>query len=126
MVKSLAAEFQIEILCSVLAVSRTAYYRYLWGGSYQLTLQKAEHQQLVEQVFSEHKRLYGSRRIAAELQKRGYSLGRHQVRTLMKVADLQSIQPKSFVPRTTASTHGRGYWPNLLLDQPLPTAPNLF
>lgn len=61
----------------------------------------------------------------AELQEQGYSLGRQQVRSLMKLADLQAIQPKSFVPRTTDSTHGKGYWPNLLLGQSVPTAPNL-
>ena len=58
-------------------------------------------------------------------QEKGWVLGRHQVRTLMKAVGLQAIQPKSFVPRTTDSTHGRGYWPNLLLNQPLPKAPNL-
>ena len=88
-------------------------------------MSKQRQQQLVEQVFHEHKRRYGSRRIVAELQQQGYQIGRHQVRTLMKLADLQPIQPKSFVPRTTDSTHGKGYWPNLLLDQPLPLAPNL-
>lgn len=66
-----------------------------------------------------------SRRIVAELQEQGHQLGRQQVRSLMKLADLQPIQPKSFVPRTTDSTHGKGYWPNLLLGQPAPTAPNL-
>lgn len=109
----------------MLEVSRTAYYRYLRGDSYQQTPQQAEHQQLVEQVFRKHKRRYGSRRITAELQEKGYLLGRHQVRTLMKAVGLQAIQPKSFVPRTTDSTHGKGYWPNLLLGQPLPKAPNL-
>lgn len=43
----------------------------------------------------------------------------------MKRVGLQAIQPKSFVPRTTDSRHGKGYWPNLLLGQTLPTAPNL-
>jgi putative transposase len=43
----------------------------------------------------------------------------------MKLADLQPIQPKSFVPRTTDSTHDKGFWPNLLLGQSLPQAPNL-
>ena len=109
----------------MLEVSRTAYYRYLRGDSYQPTPQQAEHQNLVEQVFGKHKRRYGSRRITAELQERGHLLGRHQVRTLMKTGGLQAIQPKSFVPRTTDSKHGRGYWPNLLLGQPLPEAPNL-
>jgi len=61
----------------------------------------------------------------AELKEQGHELGRHQVRTLMKMAGLQPIQPKSFVPRTTDSTHQKGYWPNLLLDQPLPQGPNL-
>lgn len=109
----------------VLKVSRTAYYRYLRGDSYQLMFQKAEYQQLVAQVFREHKRRYGSRRITAELHEKGHLISRHRVRMLMKAADLQAIQPKSFVPRTTDSTHRRGYWPNLLLDQPLPQAPNL-
>ena len=109
----------------MLEVSRTAYYRYLRGESYQPTPHQAEQQQLVEQVFRKHKRRYGSRRITAELQEKGHLLGRHQVRVLMKAVGLQAIQPKSFVPRTTDSTHRRGYWPNLLLDQPLPKAPNL-
>ena len=83
--------------------------RYLRGESYQLSSHQAEHQQLVEQVFRKHKRRYGSRRITAELQETGHLLGRHQVRVLMKAVGLQAIQPKSFVPRTTDSTHRRGY-----------------
>lgn len=109
----------------MLAVSRTAYYRYRRGDSYQLTPEKAEHQHLVEQTFNKHKRRYGSRRIMAELQEKGHSVGRHQVRMLMKKGGLQAIQPKSFVPRTTDSVHGRGYWLNLLKDQPLPESPNV-
>lgn len=106
-------------------VSRTAYYRYLRGISYQLTAEKENNQQLVEQVFAKHKRRYGSRRIVAELKDKGHFIGRHQVRTSMRRLGLQAIQPKSFVPRTTDSMHGKGYWPNLLLDQSLPQAPNL-
>lgn len=104
-----------------MAVSRTAHYRYLQGDSYQLSPEKTEYQQLVEQTFNKHKRRYGSQRFKVELQEKGQALGRHQVRTLMKKVGLQAVQPKSFLPRTTDSTHGRGYWP----DQPLPKAPNL-
>ncbi|WP_240163978.1 IS3 family transposase [Spirosoma taeanense] len=125
LIQELASEFAVETLCSVFAVSRTAYYRYLRGDSYRLSAEKMKHQQLVEQTFNNHKRRYGSRRITAELQEKGHSVGRCQVRTLMKLVGLQAIQPKSFVPRTTDSTHNRGYWPNLLLDQPMPKAPNL-
>lgn len=106
-------------------MSRTAYYRYKRGQSYQQTTHQQAKKQLVEQVFWAHKRRYGSRRIVAELREQGYQIGRQRVRSLMKITDLQPIQPKSFVPRTTDSTHGKGYWPNLLLDQSVPTAPNL-
>ncbi|WP_227687069.1 IS3 family transposase [Spirosoma arboris] len=34
-----------------------------------------------------------SRRITAELQEKGHSVGRYQVRTLMKMVGLQAIQP---------------------------------
>lgn len=115
----------METLCAVLGVSRTAYYRYKRGQSYQPTAHKQAKKQLVEDVFWAHKRRYGSRRIVAELHEQGHQVGRQQVRSLMKLADLRSIQPKSFVPRTTDSRHGKGYWPNLLLDQPLPVSPDL-
>lgn len=121
----MADTFTVETLCSVLGLSRTAYYRYQRGDSYKPTVEKGKKQQLVEQVFADHKRRYGSRRIVAELKEQGHEVGRHQVRTFMKLAGLQSIQPRSFVPRTTDSTHGKGYWPNLLLNQPLPQEPNL-
>ena len=124
LIAELAGAFPVEVLCSVLGLSRSAYYRYQRGASYQQSTTKQRQQQLVEQVFTEHKRRYGSRRIVAELQQQGHQMGRHRVRSLMKLSDLQPIQPKSFVPRTTDSTHGKGFWPNLLLNQPLPQAPD--
>ena len=125
LVRRLADEFAVETLCSVLEVSRTAYYRYVRGYSYQPTQEQANKQQLIEQVFVQPKRRYGSRKITAELKEQGCVIGRHQVRRFMKQIGLQAIQPKSFVPRTTDSTHGKGYWPKLLLNQPLPQEPNL-
>jgi len=63
----LASKFAVETLCSVLEVSRTAYYRYQRGESYKPTVEKGKKQQLIEHVFANHKRRYGSRRIVAEL-----------------------------------------------------------
>ena len=91
-VHSLAGEFSVEMLCSVLGVSRTAYYRYQRGASYQSSAAKEENKKLVEKVFSEHKRRYGNRRIVAELQDQGHKIGRNQVRTLMRGSHLQAIQ----------------------------------
>lgn len=80
LIGTLASEFTVETLCAVLDVSRTAYYRYKRGQSYQLSTQKQDKKQLVERVFEEHKRRYGSRRIVAELEEQGHQLGRQQVR----------------------------------------------
>lgn len=43
-------------------------------------------------------------------------MGRFRIRRLMKEQNLQAIQPKSYVPRTTNSKHGGRISPNLLKD----------
>ncbi len=112
-------------MCQVLEVSRTAYYRYLRGASYRPSPLKENQIAVVKETFWDHKRRYGSRRLLVELREQGYQIGRHRVRGLMKQQGLVAIQPKSFVPRTTDSRHGKRISSNLLLGQPLPTAPNL-
>ena len=71
-------------------------------------------------MFYEHKRRYGARRIARELQARGERCGVDHVARLMKPRGLVAIQPKSFRPQTTQSRHGLGYDDNLLLDRKTP------
>ena len=75
-------------------------------------------------VFDFHKRRYGTRRLRVELQETGHRVGRQALRTALRRHERQALQPKSFVPRTTDSTHGRRCAPNLLLDQPTPTQAN--
>ena len=123
-IRSVADEFSVSTLCEMLKVSRTAYYRYQRGGSYQVTAAKEEQLGAVGEIFWQHKRRYGQRRVLAELQEQGYSIGRHRVRSLMQQQGLRAIQPRSFVPRTSDSRHGKRICANLLLEQPLPTAPN--
>lgn len=100
MIQTLALDFPVRMLCELLEVSKTAYYRFYNSKSYQISEQKAGKLSAVSDVFWEHKRRYGSRRITAELQAEGYRIGRHQVRTLMKTNTLQAIQPKRFVRGT--------------------------
>jgi len=83
LIQTLLDEFIIEPLCSVLGVSRTAYYRYQRGERYLPTPEKEANQTLVEEVFREHKRRYGSRRTVSELKDQGYQLDRRQVRSLI-------------------------------------------
>jgi transposase InsO family protein len=65
-------------------------------------------------IFWQHKRRYGARRIAVELQAQGRPCGVDRVAKLLKLQGLQAIQPQSYRPQTTDSRHGLGYSPNLL------------
>lgn len=121
----LSTEFSVVKLCEILGVSRSAYYAYSKGSTYQLSDQKSEVGEAIKEVFEEHKRRYGWRRIQAELASRGIQAGRHQIRSRMKDQNLIAIQPKSFVPKTTQSPPHLRRSPNLLLQESnLPVAPN--
>lgn len=69
----------------------------------------------IETVFWENRRRYGSRRVQKALQDEGIEVGRHRIRRLMHQQNWRAIQPRSFVPRTTDSSHGLRACPNLLL-----------
>ena len=116
-VSKLAQEdFYVAELCEVLDVSRSAFYG--WRDSspnaYQLQDQKLEPS--VKQVFYQHRRRYGSRRIAVECTQQGIACSRRKASKIMTQLGLIAIQPKSFKPRSTESKHKLGYSPNLLLD----------
>jgi transposase InsO family protein len=102
-------------LCQVLQVSRSAYYQWLEAKA-----PSEEDRQLEEkvvEVFQEHKRRYGIRRICAELKGKGARVGRYKCRRIMQRRGLKAIQPRSFVPRTTQSRHPYAISPNLLVDR---------
>lgn len=114
-------EFPVEQICRALQISRSAYYE--WRKRQPRSTQALLARARVREVFWQHSRRYGSRRIAAELNAEGAQIGRHRVRRIMREENLRAIQPKSFVPRTTDSRHTGRISPNLLLDAALPVAP---
>ncbi len=98
-------------------VNRAGYYAYLNRKMKPENSERAIQVSQVRECFNEHRRRYGSRRIARELKMR-----RFRVRSIMKQENLRAIKPKSFVPRTTDSKHGGRISPNLLKElsnQPL-------
>jgi len=97
-------------------VSRSAYHAYTSDKSYVLSTAKAQLATQVKEVFFAHRRRYGARRIRAELMAQGTSVGRFQVRSLMKRQGLRAIAPRRFRPQTTDSRHTVQPSPNLLLD----------
>jgi transposase InsO family protein len=115
--------FAISRLCEVLRVHRSCYYA--WQRNPSSRRQEDESlKPLIREIFWEHKRRYGARRIAQELPTRGQCCGVSRVSRLMSEMGLLAIQPKSFRPRTTDSRHRLGYSPNLLQESPPPTGIN--
>jgi putative transposase len=108
--------FEVTRLCEVLNVHRNGYYQ--WRASFASVYEQQDLKlaPMVQDVFFQHRRRYGARRIAIELNDRGETCSRAKVRKIMEKTGLVAIQPKSFKPRTTESRHKLGYSPNLLLE----------
>lgn len=92
-------------------VRRSCYYSWRAKASYTLSAAKTSQTARIKECFYFHRRRYGSRRIAAELQ-----IGRFRARSAMKRMGLRAIAPKKFKPETTDSKHGLAVSPNLLRD----------
>ncbi|QDS99087.1 IS3 family transposase [Adhaeretor mobilis] len=109
-------DFEVNHLCGALEVSRSAYYG--WKTASPNLYEQLDQRlgPMIKDVFHQHRRRYGARRIACELQERGERCSRSKVRKIMDPMNLLAIQPKSFKPRTTQSNHRLGYNSNLLLE----------
>lgn len=110
-------------------VSRTAYYRFARGNSYNSDKKYNRAKWEIRKEFIINMKRYGSRRMQVAMANKDINLSRKTVAKLMKEEGLKAIQPKSFVPKTTDSKHGKKVADNLLLDQAgertiKPTAPN--
>ena len=108
-------------VCKVLALPRSSFYHAARPTASRLAeAQLGEH---IERVFRAHRRRYGYRRILRELSDEGIVCAPARARRIMAQRGLRAIAPKRFTPRTS---DGRADCPspNLLLDQPLPAAPN--
>ncbi len=92
-------------------VSLSAFYAYLRGATYQKTARQVELDKRVRECFYIHRRRYGARRIAAELE-----TGRASVRAAMRRENLTAIAPRKFKPKTTDSNHDSRISPNLLKE----------
>ena len=118
------AGFAAATLCEVLEVQRSCYYAWRRGGLSRRAQEDEELKPLIREIFWEHKRRYGARRITRELSSREKRCWVGRVGRLLGEMELKAIQPKSFRPRTTDSRHRLGYSPNLLLASRPPSGIN--
>ena len=106
----------MQPLCETLQVCRSAYYAWQKSADNIHEQQDQRLQPMVQNIFIQHRRRYGARRIAKELSGMGESCSRSKAGKIMGQMGLIAIQPRSFKPRTTNSKHTLGYSPNLLIN----------
>ena len=92
----------VERMCSLAEVSRASFYRSLQERA--PSEEDVEIRSAIQHVVLEHRRRYGSRRVTAELRRRGMNVNRKRVARIMREDNLLAIQPRSFVV-TTDSDH---------------------
>ena len=65
----------VSVVCEVLSVSRSGFHAWRSRGVSAREQRDAELRLLVREIFRQHRRRYGARRITAELAQRGESCG---------------------------------------------------
>ncbi len=78
----------------------------------------------MREAFGHHTHRYGTRRLRAEVQAQGHTVGRWRIRRVLKAQGLRAQQPRSLVPRTTDADPAVRAAPNRLPGQPAPTTPD--
>ncbi|HEU0227027.1 MAG TPA: IS3 family transposase, partial [Arachidicoccus soli] len=113
-IKSNENDYPVIMMCKVLHISSSAYYRWRkCPGKNQSPAKKALEQKVVEVYNRSHKR-YGSPRIKAELNNSGLKISLKTVAKIMRRRGLKSIVRKRYRVCTTDSNHYYHVSENLL------------
>jgi len=99
---SLQGAISVERMCQLAQVSRAGFYRSLQQA--EPDQEEMELRRAIQQIFLEHRRRYGYRRISQELRRRGMVVNRKRVQRLMQTDNLLGLQRRAFVV-TTDSKH---------------------
>ena len=121
--KKASPKVAVSQSCRVLEVSRSGYY----ANAAVRKLRTAEPVVCAQSVhlkaaFAASKKAYGSRRLITCMAERGVAIGRHRIRTLMRLNGLRPVWRRKFV-HTTDSKHSLAVSPNVLnrqFEQALP------
>lgn len=116
MIRQLASEYPVSVLCEVLGVARsTVYYEPQGSKPDDAALLEAIEQVLMRWPF------YGYRRVTAQLKREGVEVGETRVRRLLGALDHSASVGRA--RSTTDSRHGEQRFPNLVKGLAI-TAPN--
>ena len=106
-------EYAITLLCKALEVSESGYYGWRGRKASQHCREDAQLAAEIQQIFLDHRQVYGSPRIHAVLQARGMHCSRKRVVRLMQQLGLSAQPKRSRKPTTKSDPHAR-FAPNHL------------
>jgi putative transposase len=111
-------------MCDALEVSKAGFYAWLARPEGPAQQRRQELAAAIAEVHAEVKGRYGSPRMTAELNARGYDCSENTVSNLMKAHGIRAKTPRRFV-RTTDSRHGLPVAENVLGRDFSPAAPDV-
>src|ERR1700752_803951 len=114
-------EFEITVMCRVLAVSRSGYYAWLKRPTSPREMADQVLSQQIKQIHQQSRQTYGSPRIQAALAENGINGGHKRVARLRRDEELFAKQSRQFKVTSTDSAHAYPVAPNLL-DQDFSTS----
>lgn len=123
-IKAHVGEFEVQIMCQALGVSRSGYCAWCHRG--EKTAQEsrdAELRQRIQAIFESSQGTYGSPRVHAELKAQGIACSRDHMADLMRQAYLNAALPRRRV-RTTQSDGSERSAANVLNRDFSASAPN--
>jgi putative transposase len=111
------------VLCKTLEVSESGYYAWRTREPSQHCREDARLSADIQQIFLDHRQVYGSPRIHAVLRARGIHCSRKRVVRLMQQLGLSAQQKRSRKPTTQSDPQAR-FAPNHLNREVAAEAPN--
>jgi transposase InsO family protein len=117
-------DYSLSLLCHVLEVSRSGYYRWLDQARGVRAQQTAQLDQRLREAFQDNRRAYGSPRLTVELREAGCPCSENRVAKRMRMLGLAARPRRRFVPRTTASDPDSPVAPNRKAEAPAPSGVN--
>jgi putative transposase len=117
-------DWPVELMCEVLAVSRSGFYAWRRRPMSDRAKRQQELTDKIRLVHAQSRRTYGSPRVTAELKDQGVCICENTVAKLMKQAQIQAKIKRRFLPRTTDSAHAHPIAANRLDRDFAARAPN--
>ncbi len=107
-------EHSVELLCEMLTVSRSGYYRWKRAGPCKRERDDAALAPKVAEAHRRSRRTYGAPRVMWELRAQGVRTSKRRCARLLKALGLAGRRRCRGKPRTTDSRHGQAPAPNRL------------